>query len=67
MTTQLLLTVEQAASTLNLGRTVIYQLLMKGEIESLKVGRSRRIPASALNDYVARLRSERAATHDLSS
>jgi excisionase family DNA binding protein len=60
MTNDLLLTVEQAAATLNLGRTLVYQLLMRGDIESVKVGRSRRIPSDALLAYVSRLRGHNA-------
>ena len=57
MPTDLLLTVEQTASALNLGRTVVYQLLKEGLIESVKVGRSRRVPIDALEAYVAKLRA----------
>jgi excisionase family DNA binding protein len=53
-----LLTVEEAARRLSLGRTTLYALLKTGAITSVKVGRLRRIPAEALTDYTARLIAE---------
>ncbi|WP_329177273.1 helix-turn-helix domain-containing protein [Streptomyces sp. NBC_01477] len=47
------LTVEEAARRLSVGRTTMYALLASGEIPSVAVGRLRRIPAEALNDYLA--------------
>jgi excisionase family DNA binding protein len=55
--TLLLLTPERAAERLDIGRTRLYELLASGELESVKVGRSRRIPAAALVEFVARLRA----------
>ena len=54
---QLLLTVEQAAQRLGIGRTKMYGLLRAGAIESVPVGRLRRIPPDALDTYIADLRS----------
>jgi excisionase family DNA binding protein len=34
---------------------VIFQLIRSGELASVRIGRSRRIPVTALQDYVARL------------
>jgi excisionase family DNA binding protein len=48
----LLLTVSQAAALLALPRTKIYPLIMTGEIASLKIGRSRRIPYIALERWI---------------
>jgi hypothetical protein len=31
---------------------------MKGELESVKIGRSRRVPAQAIPDFVQKLRNE---------
>ncbi|MGH9097371.1 MAG: helix-turn-helix domain-containing protein [Acidimicrobiales bacterium] len=53
---KLLLTVEQAGEVLSLGRTVVYELMARGLIESVAVGRSRRIPAEALTAFVEVLR-----------
>jgi len=51
---QLLYTPEGAAQKLAQGRTTIYELMRSGELRSVKIGRSRRIPA-ALEEYVGRL------------
>jgi excisionase family DNA binding protein len=51
-----LLTVEEAARRLRIGRTLCYQLIGLGELESVPVGRLRRVPAEAVPEYVARLR-----------
>ena len=58
---QLLLTAEQAAKTLAICRTKIYDLIRKGELESVQIGTSRRIPYEALTEYVQRLRNDRSA------
>lgn len=55
MTAQLLNTPEGAAETLGLSRTKIFSLIKSGELRSVKIGRARRIPTEALEEYVARL------------
>jgi excisionase family DNA binding protein len=55
---RILLSVEAAAEQLSYSRTRVYALLKTGEIESVKVGRLRRIPADALAAYVNRLTTE---------
>src|SRR3954452_24659176 len=52
METKILLTVEEAADRLSLSRSTMYELLLKGELSSIQVGRARRIPAATLEDYV---------------
>jgi excisionase family DNA binding protein len=52
---QLLYTPEGAATKLASGRTTIYAFMASGELRSVKIGRSRRIPAEALQEYVAKL------------
>jgi excisionase family DNA binding protein len=52
---RLLYTPEHAAAQLDIGRTHIYGLIARGELRSVKVGRNRRIPAAALQEYVAKL------------
>lgn len=42
----------------SLGRTTVFDLIARGEIESVKVGRSRLIPEEALRGFVARLREQ---------
>ncbi|MFP3989381.1 excisionase family DNA-binding protein [Streptomyces sp. E11-3] len=51
-----LLTVEEAARRLGVGRTVCFRLIASGDLESVTVGRLRRVPADAVPEYVARLR-----------
>lgn len=54
----LLLKPEAAAQALNIGRSKIYQLMEAGEIESVKIGRSRRISVKALEAFTERLTQE---------
>jgi excisionase family DNA binding protein len=49
---KLLLSVDEAATLMSLGRSIVYDLVMRQQIASIKVGRMRRIPVSALRDYV---------------
>lgn len=56
--TPLLHAPESAAERLQCGRTKVYELMNSGELESVKVGRLRRIPEAALVAYVERLRTE---------
>ena len=53
-----LLTVEEAAERLRIGRTSMYRLVSTGAIETVTVGRLRRVPAECLAEYVARLRRD---------
>ncbi|MGH8876776.1 MAG: helix-turn-helix domain-containing protein [Stackebrandtia sp.] len=53
--TEIVLTVEEAAERLRIGRTKMYSLVSKGEIESVQIGSLRRIPVSALHLYVQQL------------
>ncbi|MGH3686942.1 MAG: helix-turn-helix domain-containing protein [Pseudonocardiaceae bacterium] len=48
---RVLLTVEEAAEQLGIGRTLVYKLIANGEIESIRIGRLRRVPAAAIQDY----------------
>lgn len=59
---KLLVTVAEAAKRLSIGRPKMWELVMRGEVLSFKIGASRRIPVTALDDYVARL-SMSAAEH----
>jgi excisionase family DNA binding protein len=56
--TPLVLTVEQAAKRLGIGRTLMYALVGSGEVESVEIGRLRRIPVECLTDYINRLREQ---------
>ena len=48
----LLLTPQQAADSLGLGRSRIYELLHDRELHSVKIGRSRRIPYTSLLEFI---------------
>ena len=51
----LLLTPEEAAEVLRLGRTTVYALMKAGEIQAVHIGRSCRISRAELERYVRRL------------
>lgn len=53
----LLLRPEEAAAVLGVGRSTLYELLAAGAVESVLIGKSRRVPVAALADYVAHLRA----------
>jgi excisionase family DNA binding protein len=53
-----LLTPGQTSGRLKLGKTKTNELIRTGKIRSVKIGRSRRIPASALREYIERLQRE---------
>ena len=55
MDNQLLLSVEEAADVLRLGRTRIYELVMTKRIQSVKVGRRRLVVRTSLLDFVQTL------------
>ncbi len=55
---KLLLTVPEACARAGIPRSRLYQEIAAGRCFSIKVGRSRRIPATALEDYVRRLIEE---------
>jgi excisionase family DNA binding protein len=55
-----LLTVAEAARRLGIGRSHAYVYVLRGELESVKLGRSRRVPLEALDAFVERLRGEQA-------
>jgi excisionase family DNA binding protein len=55
MDTQLLLSVEEAADVIGLGRTRTYELVMAKKIQSVKVGRRRLVVRSSLADFVQAL------------
>jgi excisionase family DNA binding protein len=56
-TAVLLLTVEEAAQRLSIGRTTMYSLVSTGAIESVTIGRLRRVPSESLEKYVSSLRT----------
>jgi excisionase family DNA binding protein len=55
---QALLSIPEAGEALHLGETKVKQLVARGELLSVKIGKSRRIPVGAVRDYVSRLVSQ---------
>jgi excisionase family DNA binding protein len=51
--TPLLYRVEEAAEALRISRTQVYDLIRLNKLTSVKIGRVRRVPVSAVSDYVA--------------
>ncbi|MEO3785047.1 helix-turn-helix domain-containing protein [Actinocorallia sp. B10E7] len=50
--------VEEAAELLALSRRHLYEEIRSGRLRTVKAGRARRVPASAIADYVALLEQE---------
>ncbi|MFG2982986.1 helix-turn-helix domain-containing protein [Streptomyces sp. NPDC048258] len=55
--TLVLLTVEEAARRLRVGRTTCFRLIRTGALESVTIGGLRRVPVDAPAAYVTRLRT----------
>jgi excisionase family DNA binding protein len=52
---QRVLTVAEVMTALVIGRDKVYDLIRSGELESVKVGRYRRVPIEAFDAYLAGL------------
>lgn len=52
METPTLLTVPEAARRLALGRATAYRLVQTGDLPSVRIGRTVRVPAAALDTWV---------------
>jgi len=52
---KMLLRVEEVARMLDIGRCRVFDLISSGDLVSVKIGASRRIPEQAVREYVARL------------
>jgi excisionase family DNA binding protein len=56
--TLLALTVEEAARRLSVGRTTMYALIREGAVQTVPIGRLRRVPVKAISAYLdARMQS----------
>lgn len=55
---RVLLNIDEAAQQLGIGRTKTYALIKSGDLESVQIGRLRRVPRSAIDEYAARLVAE---------
>jgi excisionase family DNA binding protein len=58
---KVLLTPEEAAQALSIGRSKVYELLRAGALASVRIGASRRIPVDAVRAYVDALAVDSAA------
>lgn len=58
----MLLTIPEAAETLRIGRTLVYELISAGELEIVHIGRASRVPLEALRDFVAARRAQAAVS-----
>ncbi|MFJ9918903.1 helix-turn-helix domain-containing protein [Streptomyces rubiginosohelvolus] len=47
-----LLTVPEVMTRLKLGRSTVYDLIRSRRLTSITIGRSRRIPADAVRDFI---------------
>jgi excisionase family DNA binding protein len=56
-----LLRVEEAARFLNLGRSKTYQLVASGELPVVRIGKSVRVPARALERWIEERTADGAA------
>ena len=56
-----LLTVAESAIYLGVSRSLLYSYVLRGQIPSIKIGRARRIPVAALDEWVARQVEEQAS------
>jgi len=53
-----LLTVAEAAAELRLSRSAAYDLIARGELRSITIGKSRRITPEDLDQFIERRRRE---------
>jgi excisionase family DNA binding protein len=53
MRSKLLVSVEEAAQMLSIGRSLVYKLVLSKQVLSVKIGRTRRIPVFALEAFIA--------------
>jgi excisionase family DNA binding protein len=56
-----LITVQDTAAMLSIGRTAAWELVRKHKIKSIKIGRTRRVPIAAIQEYIAQLLEDEVA------
>jgi excisionase family DNA binding protein len=54
---RVLLTMDEVASRLAVGRSTVYELAARGELEVVHVGRCARVPVDAIEAFVQRRRA----------
>lgn len=47
--------IDEAAELLSVSKSRVYELVRSGQLRTVKVGKSHRVPARSLDEYVARL------------
>lgn len=62
---RLLVTAEEAAQLLGIGRTLMFALIQSGAVASVRIGRLRRVPVEALDQFVRSLRESEQSTEEL--
>jgi excisionase family DNA binding protein len=50
------LTVEEAAERLRISRAQTFRLIRDGQLDTVKIGSSRRVPVESLDEYIERLK-----------
>ena len=65
MDDSLLLTVPEAARKLRVCRQTVYELMARGELRSVRIGRARRIPVAELKGWVERALAQEYGDEDL--
>jgi excisionase family DNA binding protein len=55
---RVLLTAEEVAEALHIGRCTVYDLIRSGHLRSFKIGKLRRIPVDAVHEYARRMLDE---------
>lgn len=53
-----LVTVAEASVLMGISRSLLYSLVMRGEVPSIKIGRARRIPVAAIDAWIAKQLAE---------
>jgi excisionase family DNA binding protein len=59
---RLLLTPEEAARSLRIGRSLVYELMRSGRLQSVRIGACRRVPVDSVAEFVSQLRSANSLT-----
>lgn len=54
--TPMLVTIKTTAGMLGVGRSTVYELIRKGELDTVHIGRACRIETAAIQRYVSSLR-----------
>ncbi len=68
MDTKKLLRVAAAAQAMDISRSLLYRLVLSGEIRSVVVGgRARRIPVEAIDEFIARELADQAEANNVQS